>query len=69
MVRGSRPGEVFPVRQRLPRGHYSALPYDDLPAFVADLRDKEAILKALHKFPRNNHEFPRNAHGNWSGQK
>ncbi len=31
---------VLPARQRLTRGHHAALPYDDLPGFVAALRDK-----------------------------
>jgi integrase len=33
---------VFRARQRL-RSHYPDQPHDDLPAFVADLRDKEAM--------------------------
>jgi integrase len=48
-ARGHRSGEnpaqwrghlktLLPARQRLTRGHHAALPYDDLPAFTANLR-------------------------------
>jgi integrase len=33
---------VLPARQRLTRGHHAALPYDDLPAFMLDLRSKQS---------------------------
>lgn len=33
---------VLPARQRLTRGHHAALAYDALPAFMADLRGKQA---------------------------
>ncbi len=33
---------ILPTRQRLTRGHHAALPYDDLPAFIAELHTKEA---------------------------
>ena len=50
-ARGFRSGEnpatwrghlktLLPARQRLTRGHHAALPYDDLPAFMAELRAK-----------------------------
>jgi integrase len=50
-ARGYRSGEnpatwrghlktLLPARQRLTRGHHSALPYDDLPAFMTELRAK-----------------------------
>jgi integrase len=34
---------LLPARQRLTRGHHAALPYDDLPAFLTELRAREAI--------------------------
>ena len=33
---------LLPARQRLTRGHHAALPYDDLPAFMADLRARQS---------------------------
>ena len=33
---------LLPARQRLTRGHHAALPYDDLPAFMADLRARKS---------------------------
>ena len=33
---------LLPARQRLTRGHHAALPYDELPAFITNLRTKEA---------------------------
>lgn len=52
-ARGYRTGEnpamwrghlktLLPARQRLTRGHHSALPYADLPAFMADLRSRKS---------------------------
>ena len=40
---------VLPKRQRLTRGHHAALPYDDLPAFMSELRaiEKSVASKAL----------------------
>ncbi len=34
---------LLPARQRLTRGHHAALPYDDLPAFMADLRARKSL--------------------------
>ncbi|SFP51791.1 tyrosine-type recombinase/integrase [Sphingomonas rubra] len=34
--------QLLPKRQRLSRGHHTALPYADVPAFMADLRGREA---------------------------
>ena len=34
---------LLPARQRISRGHHEALPYDDLPAFMTELRGSEAI--------------------------
>ena len=33
---------LLPARQRFTRGHHAALPYDDLPAFMADLRARKS---------------------------
>jgi integrase len=33
---------LLPARQRLTRGHHAALPYDDLPAFLAELRARQS---------------------------
>lgn len=33
---------LLPARQRLTRGHHAALPYDNLPAFMADLRARKS---------------------------
>ena len=33
---------LLPARQRLTRGHHAALAYDDLPAFITELRAKQA---------------------------
>ena len=34
---------LLPARQKLTRGHHAALPYAELPGFVAALRDREAV--------------------------
>jgi integrase len=34
---------LLPARQRLTRGHHAALPYDDLPALIGELRSKQAM--------------------------
>ena len=34
---------LLPARQKLKRGHHAALPYDDLPAFMAKLRTHEGL--------------------------
>lgn len=58
-VKGLRSGEnpaawrghlvnVLPKRQKLQRGHHAALPYTEIPSFVADLRERDALAaKAL----------------------
>jgi integrase len=33
---------LLPARQRLTRGHHAALPYDDLPLFMAELRRRQS---------------------------
>lgn len=35
--------QLLPPRKRLARGHHKALPYADLPAFVAELRTRQAM--------------------------
>jgi integrase len=37
---------LLPARSRLSRRHHAALPYDDIPAFMADLRSRE-VMAAL----------------------
>lgn len=34
---------VLPARQRLTRGHHAAMAYDDLPAFMSELRAKQSL--------------------------
>ncbi len=34
---------LLPARQKLKRGHHAALPYDDLPAFMIELRAHESL--------------------------
>ena len=34
---------LLPARQKLKRGHHAALPYDDLPTFMAELRTHESL--------------------------
>lgn len=34
---------LLPARQKLTRGHHAALAYDSMPAFMADLRGREAL--------------------------
>ncbi|WP_343684119.1 integrase arm-type DNA-binding domain-containing protein [Asticcacaulis sp.] len=39
---------LLPPRQKLTRGHHAALPYEDLPAFMAELRSRRAdVARAL----------------------
>jgi integrase len=41
---------LLPKRQKLTRGHHAALPYGEVPAFVASLRDREAIAALALEF-------------------
>ena len=41
---------LLPARQRISRGHHEALPYDDLPAFMTELRDSNAIAALALEF-------------------
>lgn len=60
-ARGHRSGEnparwrghldqLLPKRQRLSRGHHKALPHEALPAFMSDLRDRDAIAARALEF-------------------
>ena len=60
-VKGFRSGEnparwrghldhLLPRRQKLSRGHHAALPYADLPAFMAELRARKAIAARALEF-------------------
>lgn len=60
-VRGFRAGDnparwrghldqVLPKRQRLSKGHHAALPFEQLPAFVADLRFRSAVAARALEF-------------------
>lgn len=42
--------QVLPKRKRLSRGHHTALPYADVPAFMADLRGREATAARALEF-------------------
>lgn len=41
---------ILPVRQKLTRGHHAALPYADVPAFVAELQTREAMAARALEF-------------------
>lgn len=60
-ARGYREGEnparwrgniahLLPARKRLTRGHYKALPYDEVPDFMAKLRAREALAGLALEF-------------------
>ncbi len=42
--------KLLPKRQKLYRGHHKALPYSDVPAFVASLREREAVAALALEF-------------------
>jgi integrase len=42
--------QLLPKRQRLKRGHHAALPYDQLAAFITDLRERQAIAGLALEF-------------------
>lgn len=42
--------QILPARSRLTRGHHKAMPYDNLPAFVAELRKREAVAALALEF-------------------
>jgi integrase len=60
-ARGLRSGEnparwrghmdhLLPKRQKLTRGHHAALPYDAVPAFIAGLRQRDAVAALALEF-------------------
>jgi integrase len=42
--------QILPARSRLTRGHHKAQPYDAIPAFMAQLRDREAMAALALEF-------------------
>jgi integrase len=40
----------LPKRQRLSRGHHAAMPYADLPAFLASLREAPGVAPKALRF-------------------
>lgn len=42
--------QILPARARLSRGHHKALPYAELPAFIAALRERQAIAALALEF-------------------
>ena len=42
--------QILPARTRLSRGHHKALPYTNLPAFIAKLREREATAALALEF-------------------
>lgn len=41
---------LLPKRKKLSRGHHAAMPYEDVPAFFADLRSREGIAALALEF-------------------
>ena len=41
---------LLPARQRLRRGHHAALPYIQVPAFLGELRDRQAVAALALEF-------------------
>lgn len=41
---------LLPKRQRLQRGHHTALPYEEVPSFMAELRERQAPAARLLEF-------------------
>ncbi|MDZ4314748.1 MAG: integrase arm-type DNA-binding domain-containing protein [Azonexus sp.] len=42
--------QILPARKKLSRGHHKAMPYDSIPAFVAQLRQREAVASLALEF-------------------
>jgi integrase len=42
--------QILPARSRLTRGHHKAMPYEAIPAFVAQLREREAVAALALEF-------------------
>jgi integrase len=41
---------LLPIRQKLSRGHHEALPWQDMPAFMADLRQRQGVAALALEF-------------------
>lgn len=41
---------LLPARQKLSRGHHAALPYSDVPAFLTELRQRQAVAALVLEF-------------------
>ncbi|TCR07355.1 site-specific integrase [Neorhizobium sp. JUb45] len=41
---------LLPKRKKLSRGHHAAMPYEDVPAFVTDLRERDAMAARALEF-------------------
>ncbi|MBN9033237.1 MAG: hypothetical protein BGO05_16040 [Rhizobiales bacterium 63-7] len=41
---------ILPVRKKLSRGHHAAMPYADVPAFLAALKDRDAMAARALEF-------------------
>jgi integrase len=42
--------QILPARSRLTRGHHKAMPYDAIPAFLAQLHDRDAMAALALEF-------------------
>ena len=42
--------KILPARQRLSRGHHAAMPFDEVPAFLEQLRAREAVAAMALEF-------------------
>lgn len=42
--------QILPARTKLSRGHHKAMPYDAIPAFVTQLREREAVAALALEF-------------------
>lgn len=42
--------QILPARSRLTRGHHKAMPYDAIPTFVAQLRERDAMAALVLEF-------------------
>ncbi|MET4801400.1 integrase arm-type DNA-binding domain-containing protein [Bradyrhizobium sp. LB11.1] len=42
--------QLLPKRQRITRGHHAAMPYSEVPAFIIDLRAREAVAAIALEF-------------------
>ena len=42
--------QLLPKRQKLTRGHHAAMPFADVPAFISDLRERDAVSALALEF-------------------